>query len=410
MGRPNLLSGQVRLPALVLKEPALENNLAVMAAYASRHGFVLAPHGKTTMAPELFRRQLAAGAWGITVANIAQAEVAFGAGAQRVLVANEVVSRPDAFAIAEALGASATRELYCLADSVAGVRLLDEALGGAGFEGTLGVLVEVGSPGGRAGARSEAEALEVASALAQAKRLRLAGVEGYEGVLADDRSPEALAKVDAYLAGLRQVFARLLEAGAFAKGYPVLVSAGGSKYFDRVAALLGTKSQGLLGTEGQNPQAFGGPGSQEVLLVARSGCYLVHDHGTYAQSSPLAAGAERLLPALELWAEVLSTPEPGLAIVGLGKRDAPYDLGLPTPLALLREGSHQLEPLRGAELERLNDQHGYLHLGPSAPPLGPGDRVSFGISHPCTAFDKWRTVLLVGDDYEVTGEIRTFFH
>jgi D-serine dehydratase len=131
---------------------------------------VLAPHGKTTMAPELFRRQLAAGAWGITVANMAQAEVAFGAGAKRVLVANEVVSRPDAFAIAEALGASPERELYCLVDSVAGVRLLDEALGGAGFEGTLGVLVEVGSPGSRAGARSEAEALEVASALAQAKR------------------------------------------------------------------------------------------------------------------------------------------------------------------------------------------------------------------------------------------------
>jgi D-serine deaminase-like pyridoxal phosphate-dependent protein len=62
-----------------------------------------------------------------------------------------------------------------------------------------------------------------------------------------------------------------------------------------------------------------------VRVVLRSGCYLTHDDGLYARASPLP----ELRPALELWARVLSCPEPGLAIAGFGKRDAPYDIDLP---------------------------------------------------------------------------------
>ena len=399
----NLLSGEVRLPALVLKEAALANNILLMAAYAAEHGFLLAPHGKTTMAPELFRRQLEAGAWGITVANMTQAPVAYEAGAERVLVANELVSRADAAAIAEIL-AVAGRELYCLVDSVEGSRLLDANLEQAGAARPLKVLVELGAPGRRTGARTEQEALVVAAEVAQSRHLALAGVEGYEGVLASDRSPESLEKVDAFLVALRNLTARLADGGAFAGRASAIVSAGGSKYFDRVAEILGPKAS-----------RAGHYGSQGVQLVVRSGCYVVHDHGTYAATSPLAgngnrngAGAGHLQAALELWAEVLSVPEPGLAIVGLGKRDAAYDLGLPVPLGVLRGGG--LEPVPAAGLSELNDQHGYLRLGQPGPEVVVGDRVAFGISHPCTAFDKWRTLLLVDAGYEVLDEVRTFFH
>ena len=61
------------LPVLVLHEDALAHNLAAMAAWCERERLLLAPHGKTTMAPRLFRRQLDAGAWGITVATVHQA-------------------------------------------------------------------------------------------------------------------------------------------------------------------------------------------------------------------------------------------------------------------------------------------------------------------------------------------------
>ncbi len=99
----NAVFGDVALPAMLMKQTALENNLVVMSKYAADHGFVLAPHGKTTMAPKVFQRQLDAGAWAITVANMSQAAVAYEAGARRVLVANELVSLADALAIAEYL-------------------------------------------------------------------------------------------------------------------------------------------------------------------------------------------------------------------------------------------------------------------------------------------------------------------
>lgn len=395
----NLLRGELALPALVLKEPELANNLAVMAEYARQHGFVLAPHGKTTMAPALFKRQLEAGAWGMTVANMPQAEVAFDAGAARVLVANELVSMADAQAVTRCL-AVAGRELYCLVDSVEGARLLDANLVRAGFTGRLMVLVELGVAGGRTGARDEEAALAAAGAVQKAHCLCLVGVEGYEGILASDRSPEALAKVDAFLFALRRLAVRLADDGAFPAEARPLVSAGGSTYFDRVAEVLGA-----------NAREEGYFGDHDVLLVVRSGCYLVHDHGIYARNSPLSGPSGHgpvLQAALELWAEVLSVPEPGLAILGLGKRDAPYDLGLPVPLGVVR--GPRLRPLVGAELSKVNDQHGYLAFDGSAQGLGVGDKVVFGISHPCTAFDKWRTVLLVDGDREVTGEVRTFFH
>ncbi|MGH9105840.1 MAG: alanine racemase [Acidimicrobiales bacterium] len=390
---PSVLE-EAALPVLVLKKSALDNNLEVMARYAGGHGFVLAPHGKTTMAPALFRRQLEAGAWGITVANMSQALVAYGAGATRVVVANEVVGPVDARAMAEAL-APGGRELYCLADSVEGVSFLDRNLAATGVRGRLRVLVEVGAPGSRAGVRSEEEGLGVARAVRDSPHLRLAGVEGFEGALASDRSPGALAKVDGYLEGLRRFSLRLAGTGALDGPGPAIVSAGGSKYFDRVARVLG-------------PGAAWG--QARVLLVVRAGCYLLHDHGIYAGTSPLAgggAGGAGLVPAMEVWAEVLSTPEPGLAIVGLGKRDASYDLGLPVPLHVVRGGTGPVEPLTEDALVRLDDQHGYLQPGRG---LRVGDRVGFGLSHPCTVFDKWRSALVVDDDYRVLERVETFFH
>jgi D-serine deaminase-like pyridoxal phosphate-dependent protein len=387
----------VALPAMVLKESALENNLAVMARYSAENGFLLAPHGKTTMAPELFRRQLAAGAWGITVANTDQAAVAFRSGAARVLVANQIVGRAAARAVVDQLEAGG-RELYCLVDSVPGVELLSDNLERAGLRGHLGVFIELGVPGGRTGVRTPEQAPAIAQAVSASSQLLLVGTEGFEGLLAADRSPAALERVDRYLDDLRSLTVLLAQEHAFPGPGPVLVSAGGSRYFDRVVQVLGRSAR----YEGV-----------EVRLVVRSGCYLVHDHGTYAAASPLVAGAwagGSLLPALEVWAEVLSVPEAGHVIVGMGKRDVPYDIGLPVPLHIVRGHGGHLEPFAGGDLTRLDDQHGYLHLGPGQAAVAPGDRIGFGISHPCTAFDKWREVLLVNDDYEVLDHIPTFFH
>jgi D-serine deaminase-like pyridoxal phosphate-dependent protein len=391
----SIAAGDIPLPAMALRADALEHNLEVMASLARREGFLLAPHVKTTMCPQLFHRQLEAGAWGVTVANVAQARIAAGAGVKRVLIANEVVSRADADWLASV---SAEVECMCLVDCADGVQTLDLALQTAGCERPVGVLVEVGAAGGRAGVRTFEQACDVCRAVEAAGSLSLIGVEGYEGAVGSHRSAVDLAAVDGYLRELRAITVRLADEGCFDPRAAILVSAGGSKFFDRVIQALGRGAD------------FGG---HTASLVLRSGCYLVHDHGLYATETPLGRDvpeAERLQPAIEVWAEVLSCPEPGLVIAGLGRRDVSFDHGLPVLLAAVDRDGEQLRIDVEGQVAKLDDQHAYLSVDPVASELRVGDRLVFGISHPCTTFDKWRQVLLLDQDGSVVEVLRTEFH
>jgi D-serine deaminase-like pyridoxal phosphate-dependent protein len=105
---------------------------------------------------------------------------------------------------------------------------------------------------------------------------------------------------------------------------------------------------------------------------------------------------------------VLSRPEPELAFADFGRRDAPFDQGLPIPRVVRAVAGDAPRPADGITVTALNDQHAYLAL-PADDPLAPGEWVGCGISHPCTAFDKWRYLPLVDDDYRVTGAITTYF-
>ena len=168
--------------------------------------------------------------------------------------------------------------------------------------------------------------------------------------------------------------------------------------------------------------------SRKVLPVMRSGCYLTNDHGTYQQAmGEIAAreaaaglasgGAARtgsLLPALEVWSVVLSRPEPNLAILSMGKRDASHDIGLPKALYRHRPGvagaAAPADLPAGAEIVKMNDQHAYLRWPEdAAADIQVGDLLGCGISHPCTTFDKWPLLLLVDDQYNVQQAINTFF-
>jgi D-serine deaminase-like pyridoxal phosphate-dependent protein len=366
----DLRRGDLPLPLLVLRASALEHNLRTMHGWCAERGLSLAPHGKTTMAPQLVRRQLDAGAWGMTAATVQQLAVTRAAGARRVIVANEVVGAAEIAALAREHAAGC--DVYCLVDSVAGVRQLDQGLSAAGAP--LGVLVELG--GGRAGCRSDAEAYAVVAAVEVAPRLVLAGVEGYEGTFGSDRQPATIAAADALLDRVRELTVALDARGAFAGLPEILVSAGGSALFDRVAERV----------------SFPEPLSRPVRVVVRAGSYLTHDDGLYAGITPLPA----LRPALELWARVQSCPEPGLAIAGFGKRDAPYDLGLP----VVREPA-------GLTVEALADQHAFVRDPAGA--LRVGDVLRCGISHPCTAFDKWSLIPVVDDGDVVIDAVRTLF-
>jgi D-serine deaminase-like pyridoxal phosphate-dependent protein len=390
----NALEPPFQLPLLVLKDQALSHNIETMAEYARARSVSLAPHAKTPLSPQIAARQLAAGAWGLTVANLHQARVLRSAGARRLIVANEVVDRSSALWLAGEINEDPGVEIYCLVDSIQGARLLNHHLAGAHNDVRLSVLIELGMPEGRCGCRSVDEACRLAATVADLERLRLAGVEGYEGVFSAGQVQDAIARVDRFLDELRELAERLDGASLFRDVREILVSAGGSIWFDRAAAKL------------SEPWNLTRP----VRTVIRAGSYVTHDAGEYERLSPLdgrATGPQRLEQALELWAEVVSRPEPELAVLNFGKRDAAYDRGFPIPFAArTSSGNYPLNP-EDHEIVVLNDQHARMRLMNDSP-LAVGDLVGSHVSHPCTSFDKWRLVPLVDDNYDVIGAIRSY--
>ncbi|MBO0702837.1 MAG: alanine racemase [Candidatus Dormibacteraeota bacterium] len=388
----NALGGDLPFPVLVLRDADLRHNQATMSAFCAEHGASLAPHGKTTMSRQLIRRQLDAGVWAMTAANPTQARAMRAFGAPRILIANQVI---DPVGLRWMAAETATGEAWisCLVDSVRGVELMEKALATSPAGVRLPVLVELGEPGHRAGCRTQEAAMEVAAAVAGAPHLRLVGVEVFEGVLGHDADARTLATVDAFLTRLRDLALALARRGDFRGLDEILVTAGGSLYFDRVAAVLGKTW----------------PLEQPVRLVLRGGCYLTHDHGNYQRVGPLGhrAGGPELRPAMEIWALVQSVPEPGLALLGFGKRDVSYDEGLPVPLRI-RSHDGTVRDADGFTVTRLNDQHGYLAV-PSGDGLQVGDLVCCGLLHPCTVFDKWRVIPIVDEGYRVLEVVETAF-
>jgi D-serine dehydratase len=396
----NLLRGDLPLPVALIKASALSHNSRWMRRFLNHFGVSICPHGKTTMAPQLFARQLADGAWGITVATVQQLRVCRRFGVQRVVLANQLVGRQAIREVLAELRADPTFWFACLVDSVELVEQLAAEARSFRYERPLQVLLEGGYPGGRTGCRTVEQAVAVARAAAAAPELTLIGVEGFEGLIVRSTPTEAAAVVHAFLGSLVEIAEVCARENLFAPG-KILLSAGGSAFFDQVAKAF--RAADL---------------NREVEIVLRSGCYLTHDSKMYRQffedmrdrGPEIDRLGDGLQPALELWAYVQSTPEPGLAIATLGKRDASFDVHMPVPEQWFRHSLHERPQVLGAgfEVTGLNDQHAYLGV-PHDSPLRVGDMLSFGISHPCTTFDKWQLLYVVDEDYRVLEGIRTFF-
>jgi len=397
----NVLREDLPLPVAVLKQDALMHNSQWMRNFVGHHGVHLAPHGKTSMSPGLFDLQLADGAWAITLATPHQIQVARHFGYRRILLANQLIGRSAIEYVLGELNADPTFDFYCLVDSLQSVEQLVRGARRSRSLRSLSVLVEMGYPGGRTGCRTVAQGLEVARAVAaHPDALRLCGVEGFEGLIRKSTPEETIHGVESFLGTVTEL-ARSCEVGGLFADAPILLSAGGSAFFDLAVKAL---SQANL--------------SRPSLVLLRSGCYLTHDSLMYTfafdrmkiRSPEIAARGEGLRPVIEVWAYVQSRPEAQLAIAGLGKRDVSHD-ELPVPIAWFRPGSGASRPSPmppGHRTTRLNDQHAYLDI-PADSPLAVGDMLGFGISHPCLTFDKWRVMHLVDADYAVVDSVRTYF-
>jgi D-serine deaminase-like pyridoxal phosphate-dependent protein len=395
--RRNLFTDGFTTPVLALSAERLEHNLKLMEAYAARHGLAFAPHGKTSMAPQLFHRQIEHGAWGITLAVPHQVRVARAFGIRRVFLANELVDPAALRRVAAELAADPAFRFVCYVDSVRGVELMDAALKGVGGR-PVDVVVELGAgEGARTGVRTEAGCTAVADAVAATDTLRLVGVAGYEGEV-PRADPE---RVRAWLRRLVALAVDFDKAGRFSPcsseaessgDDEIVVSAGGSAWFDAVADVFA-----------EIPEL-----SLPVLKLLRSGAYVSHDDGHYREITPFnrvpAEGA--LEPAFRLWTQVVSRPSPDQAFANAGKRDAAYDLHLPFAQVVRRDGVER--PATGVRVTGLSDQHAWLSTGPGAD-LEVGDWIGLGLSHPCTSFDKWPLIPVAEADGTVVDYIRTFF-
>ncbi|AIV73757.1 putative serine dehydratase domain protein (plasmid) [Burkholderia pseudomallei] len=393
-----VLRQDLPMPLAVLCQSALQHNAAWMRDFTRSFGVELAPHGKTTMAPRLFAQQLADGAWGLTFATVHQLGVAIRYGARRLILANQVVGPDDIAQLARWLQDMPELELHVLVDSEAGLKKLENGL--VNVPKRLNVLLEIGVSGGRTGVRSGSDALALARTIAASSVVSLSGIETYEGlrVTGDDASDTRV--VQALLANVRAVALACDQENLWGRD-EIILSAGGSAYFDIVARELPTSL------------------SRPVRVVLRSGCYVSHDAAFYnrlfgalqARSGVQWREREGLREALEVWTRVQSCPEPGLAILSIGKRDASHDIDLPIPKWYFRPEAHD-EPApapKSWRIRKLNDQHAYLEFAEEGIAPAIGDLIGCGISHPCTTFDKWQWMPVVDDRYNVVDAIRTFF-
>ncbi len=390
----NVLKEDMPLPLMVLKRSNLDYNTDLFASYLDSYDLSLAPHGKTTMSPQIFDEQLRHGAWGITAATVDQLQVMRDYGVSRIVLANQLVGKSNLLTVVSEMNGDPEFDFYCCIDSVAQLQNMAQNLTGITQTRPLNLLIEVGALGGRTGLRSQAEVLELLHEITQLpNQFSFCGIATFEGAIPGLDKSEAPVYA---LADLVLEIVQNIPPDAYANRDEFILSGGGSAYFDIIADRF--KSLSL---------------TVPVRVLLRSGCYVTNDHGAYfsaqeeARLDPNRHWHEKFRPALEVWSYVQSLPEPGLAFLTMGKRDVPFDAGLPVPFKRYRPGTGFLD-IGTCKIFSTNDQHAFVRLESDCD-WQVGDMICSGISHPCTAFDKWRFIPIVNDDYGVIDGILTFF-
>ena len=391
----NILKGDLSFPIAILRDTALQHNLDWMRAFAKERGVEIAPHGKTSMSPELYRRQMASGAWGISFATVFQLQAGLEAGIDRAIIANQVICDADLDGLSHILNTHDKLKVWFLVDSIAQVERIEAWQQSRNSNTVFDCLLEIGIADMRTGCRTTDEAIAVAGRVRASHVLRLGGIECYEGSVAQCRTEHDRPAVNQLMKRVDDAAIACDRLGYF-EGDAILMTAGGSALFDLV-------------TDGLRLSL-----SKPVIPILRSGCYITHDHGSYmrlmVEIQSRTGKKEGLLPAIEVWAMVQSVPEPGLAILSCGKRDISHDLELPIALSHYSTGMSLPDEIRQDwQLTALNDQHAYLRFPRQGTLPRVGDLIGLGISHPCTTFDKWHWLPVIDENYTVSSAVTTRF-
>jgi len=347
-------------PAVVVDLDVLERNISRMAVRARDAGVRLRPHAKTHKSPEIGRMQRAAGAWGLSLAKVGEAEVFVAAGFDDLFVAYPVVGVDKGRRLLEL---SDRARLAAGVDSVEGARTLAEPFASAGR--TLDVMLKLDVGFGRVGVLPE-RAVEVARQVAELPGLRLRGVFTHagHGYLAEDR-----AAVDeiARLEGERLVGAAALLRGA---GLPA----------DEVS--LGSTPTAALAMRVAG------------VTECRPGNYVFHD------ASQVALGTCSLEDcALTILATVVSVPTSDRAVVDAGSKTLSSDPLRPKP------GGYGQVLGRASRIEKLSEEHGVIAVAPGEA-FRVGERLRILPNHACVVANLHdRLVGVSGDRVETVLDV-----
>jgi D-serine deaminase-like pyridoxal phosphate-dependent protein len=344
-------------PVLLVDLDVLERNIAAMAQVAASGGKALRPHTKTHKTPEIARMQIAAGARGLTVAKLGEAEALADAGLDDLFVANQIVG---AIKIDRLLNLAGRAQIVVGVDSIEGAEPLGAAAAGRGMR--VKVRIEVDTGLGRAGARSEEEVLSVAHFVAGTPGLELDGIFTHEGQL--------------YRAGNM----RDTAAGAAQQMRSV------AEAVRRAGLPCETVS---LGSTPGAPLVAGEPGVTEL----RPGVYVFNDR------TQLRLGARREDCALTVLATVTSVRPDGKVILDAGTKSLASDCQFEDKTFGEIVGRPDLRFVGASE------EHGHL-LAEGPPRLRVGDRLRIIPNHACTCTNMHNTLMAVrGESVEACWTI-----
>ena len=342
-------------PFLYVDLERMTTNIDMMAAAARDLGVRLRPHAKTHKVPEIARLQIAAGAAGITVSKVSEAEVFADAGFDDLFLAYEIVAPPQLQRLVRLAGSAQVR---CAVDSREGAEALSRAATDAGIE--LQVMLEIDLGIGRTGVPAGAAARELAQHIAALPSLKLIGVYGFRGFR------------------------------AFSEGAATRETWGRAEGEALVSAADGLRAVGLPIVEvsaGSTPTALPA-GSVRGVTEIRPGQYL------FGCANVVAQGAMRADEvALFARATVISRSADDRAVVDAGSKtlsaDGPWEPG---------RGLGYLASDPTTRVVSLWEEHGVLGLGENARSLRVGDRVSIVPNHVCSAVNLHDRLVGVHDE------------
>lgn len=346
----------IETPCVVIDMDRMERNIARMAETALRHRVKLRPHTKTHKLPRIAELQLAAGAAGITVAKVSEAEVMAQHGLSDIFIAYPLIRESK---IERAVRLNERVGLILGVDSLEGARRLSEAAGRHGQ--SLQVRLEVDTGLRRTGVLYD-DAAALAHQVHALPHLRLTGIYTFRGAVLGGRPTLDLEAAGREEGTLMAALAERLRA----EGLPIADVSVGSTPTAAYAAAV--------------------PGVTEI----RPGTYVFQD----------AMQAKFGVCALDdcagtVHVTVVSRPSPELAVIDGGSKTFATDVQPGTePLGLV--GFGRIVGLDDAVLERMSEEHGMLRLGPAAQAANPqvGDRLAIVPNHICSTVNLHNTVVL----------------